>query len=100
MSLSNATNYEIAQFCDQILSAKDFYDYCPNGLQLEGRREVTKIGLAVTATQDSIDLALKNGCHMLLVHHGILWRGDGERPYTGPKLLRLKKLIHGDLKRC
>ena len=51
---------DIIQWCDQTLKSQEFKDYAPNGLQIEGTQEVTKILCAVTASQDAID-ASQNG---------------------------------------
>ena len=45
---------DIIQWCDQTLAAREFKDYAPNGLQIEGKSEVNKILCAVTASQSAI----------------------------------------------
>src|SRR5690606_22399350 len=51
-------------------------DYCPNGLQVEGRQEVKKGAFAVSASVHVIEEAVKWGADFLFVHHGIFWQGD------------------------
>ncbi|MES2208340.1 MAG: Nif3-like dinuclear metal center hexameric protein [Pseudomonadota bacterium] len=51
-------------------------DYCPNGLQIEGKRPVRKIVSGVTATVELLDAAKETGADALLVHHGLFWKGD------------------------
>ncbi len=45
-------------------------DYCPNGLQVEGRQQVRKIVGGVTASQALIDSAIAKNADVILVHHG------------------------------
>ena len=66
---------DIVAFCDQLLDVTMFDDYCPNGLQVEGRREVQSIVTGVTASQALIDAAVDAGADLVLVHHGYFWRG-------------------------
>ena len=49
---------DIIHWCDQTLVTREFKDYAPNGLQIEGRPEVNKILCAVTASQSAIEAAL------------------------------------------
>ena len=47
-----ASNLEI--YVNQLLQINLFQDYAPNGLQIEGREEVSKIASAVTASLEVI----------------------------------------------
>ncbi|HEX6939256.1 MAG TPA: Nif3-like dinuclear metal center hexameric protein [Longimicrobiales bacterium] len=62
-----------------------------NGLQVEGRAEVERLGAAVDASEASIREAARRGCDVLLVHHGLFW--DGNVPVTGRRYRRLRLLI-------
>lgn len=64
---------QIVRFCDRLLDAGTFGDYGPNGLQVPGDREVTKVATAVSAHLASIEAAVASGAGMLLVHHGLFW---------------------------
>ena len=64
---------------DALLEAPRFKDYGPNGLQVEGRREIRKLVTGVTASQALIDAALAEGADAILVHHGLFWRGQDGR---------------------
>ncbi len=61
---------DIINWCNSTLKSSEFKDYAPNGLQIEGAQEVTKILCAVTASQDAIDAAIAQNADLLLVHHG------------------------------
>lgn len=67
---------EILALCDQWLQPSRFKDYCPNGLQVSGNREVDRVVTGVTASMDLIRAAVKEGAQAILVHHGYFWRGD------------------------
>jgi dinuclear metal center YbgI/SA1388 family protein len=83
---------ELQAYCDELLSAKDFDDYCPNGLQVEGDRTVRRLITGVTASQALIDAALADGADALLVHHGWFWRGESPC-LTGIKGRRARALV-------
>ena len=68
-----ATRDDIIEFCDDLLNAGSFDDYCPNGLQVPGRAEVGKVATGVSAHRELIERAVDAGAGMLLVHHGLFW---------------------------
>ncbi|MFA9275148.1 MAG: Nif3-like dinuclear metal center hexameric protein [Candidatus Aquirickettsiella gammari] len=85
----------LTQFLSNELQAARFRDYCPNGLQVEGRNEIRRIVSGVTACQALLDEAVKLQADAILVHHGYFWRGEDMR-VVGQKYQRLKTLIdHG-----
>lgn len=83
---------ELAQLLDGCLDAAQFRDYCPNGLQVEGRSEVRRIVCGVTASLALIEEAIAQDADALLVHHGLFWRGDDGR-ITGFRKQRLSRLL-------
>lgn len=78
------------------LQVPDFRDYCPNGLQVEGRAEVACIVTGVTASSALIEAAVGEGADALLVHHGYFWRGEDGR-ITGMRRRRIAALLSHDL---
>ena len=87
---------ELVHLCNQLLQPQLFKDYCPNGLQVEGRSEVKKIVSGVTASRALIEAAIAEGADTLLVHHGLFWRGqDGS--VTGWMKQRLALLLSHDI---
>ncbi len=89
------TLQDLFDYLEQLLSPKNFTDYCPNGLQVEGKKEVKKIAFAVSASLATIDEAVKRGADALIVHHGLFWQKD---PYiiVGAKRDKLERLLkHG-----
>ncbi|MDU0809832.1 MAG: Nif3-like dinuclear metal center hexameric protein [Burkholderia sp.] len=87
---------ELELYLNKILEIERFKDYCPNGLQVEGRREIKKIATGVTASIALLDEALKWGADAVLVHHGYFWRNEVPT-ITGRKYQRLKRLLENKL---
>ncbi len=87
---------ELVDYCDRLLEADAFQDYCPNGLQVEGRAAVHRIVSGVTASQALIDAAIEQNADLVLVHHGFFWKGEDAR-ITGMKQRRLKTLLGHDI---
>lgn len=88
--------HALLQYLEQLLTAKKFEDYCPNGLQVEGSPEIFKIVAGVTASQALIDKAIEIKADTLLVHHGYFWKGESPA-VVGFKKERLKKLLTHNL---
>jgi len=81
----------LTQYLDDLLKPEGFKDYCPNGLQVEGRDEIRTLVCGVTANQALLNLAVAEGADAILVHHGWFWRGESGA-VTGIKRNRLKTL--------
>jgi dinuclear metal center YbgI/SA1388 family protein len=67
---------ELARYLDGLLDAPRFRDYCPNGLQVEGRPEIGRIVSGVTASLQLVEAAIEANADAVLVHHGYFWRGE------------------------
>lgn len=89
-------NRKLANKLDQFLEIHQFKDYCPNGLQIEGREEVKKIITGVTANQALIDAAIEYKADAILVHHGFFWKGE-KQEIVGMKYNRIKALIENGI---
>jgi len=79
-----------------VLRPEQFKDYCPNGLQVEGRKEISKLVTGVTACQELITAAAEAGADALLVHHGYFWRGE-DQSISGIKKVRIEALLKHEL---
>lgn len=88
--------FEVLDYTGQLLDAMRFKDYCPNGLQVEGRAEIHKLVSGVTASQDLLQAALNAGADAILVHHGYFWRNEAPQ-IIGIKRKRLELLIKNDI---
>ncbi|MCB1664183.1 MAG: Nif3-like dinuclear metal center hexameric protein [Pseudomonadales bacterium] len=91
-----ASRDEILNALKTLLRPEQFRDYCPNGLQVEGREQITRLVTGVTACQALIDGAIAADADMLLVHHGYFWRGEDET-VTGIKKKRVEALLANEL---
>ena len=88
--------HHLLELCNSLLQPARFKDYCPNGLQVEGRQQVNHIVSGVTASRAFIEAAIEAGADTLLVHHGLFWRGhDGA--VTGWLKQRLALLLKHDI---
>jgi len=87
---------ELRDYNASLLQTGLFKDYCPNGLQVEGRAEVRRIATGVTASQQVLDAAIAWGADAILVHHGYFWRNE-EAAITGIKKRRIAQLLRNDV---
>jgi dinuclear metal center YbgI/SA1388 family protein len=81
---------------ERYLSAAKVADFCPNGLQVEGRPQVRRIVSGVTASQALLDAAVELEADVVLVHHGYFWKGENPC-VVGLKQRRLKTLLANDM---
>ena len=87
---------ELEAYLNKYLNASAFRDYCPNGLQVEGRAEVKRIVTGVTASAALIEAAIAAQADAILVHHGYFWKGEDGR-ITGMRRRRIGALITHDI---
>ncbi len=87
---------ELNRYLDGLLEVSRFRDYCPNGLQVEGRSEIRRIVSGVTASFDLIQAALADRADAILVHHGYFWKGE-DPCLTGMRRARITPLLAHDL---
>jgi len=83
-------------YLTELLQPERFSDYCPNGLQVEGKAEVKKIVTGVTASLALLQRAQAVNADAILVHHGYFWKGESQA-VTGIKMRRLKWLLANEL---
>jgi dinuclear metal center YbgI/SA1388 family protein len=87
---------EFDAYLAQYLEAARFRDYCPNGLQVEGRASVERLVTGVTASMALLEAAVDTGADAVLVHHGYFWRGE-EPSIVGTRRRRIGLLIEHDV---
>lgn len=87
---------DLRDYIGSLLSVSGFRDYCPNGIQVEGKPEVQRIATGVTASLAVIEAAAKWGADALIVHHGYFWRGE-DLCLTGIKKQRIAYLLKRDI---
>jgi dinuclear metal center YbgI/SA1388 family protein len=86
----------LVEAANELLKPETFRDYCPNGLQVEGRAEVARIVSGVTASQKLIDKAVQLKADVLLVHHGYFWKGE-DPCLVGMKGRRIATLLKNNI---
>ncbi|QLK60450.1 type 2 GTP cyclohydrolase I [Enterobacteriaceae bacterium Kacie_13] len=89
-------NLQLEALINQKLDISNFHDYAPNGLQVEGRRNVQRVVTGVTASQDLLDAAIAVEADAILVHHGYFWKNE-PAVVRGMKRNRLKALLVNDI---
>jgi dinuclear metal center YbgI/SA1388 family protein len=87
---------ELTHYTQQLMHVERFKDYCPNGLQVEGRQDILKIVSGVTASMALLEAAHKANADLILVHHGYFWRNEDAR-IVGIKRNRIAYLMKNDL---
>jgi dinuclear metal center YbgI/SA1388 family protein len=87
---------ELVNHTNRLLDIASFNDYCPNGLQVEGRPQIERLISGVTASRRLIDVAVDRRADALLVHHGYFWRGE-QPSIVGMKRERLRRLLSNDI---
>ncbi len=87
---------ELRDYLDEWLQVAKFRDYCPNGLQVEGRADIQRIVCGVTASQALLNAAVEKKADAILVHHGYFWKGEDGR-IVGIRKSRLASLLMHDI---
>ncbi|GAB4419623.1 MAG: Nif3-like dinuclear metal center hexameric protein [Sideroxydans sp.] len=86
----------LRDYIESELEVGRYRDYCPNGIQVEGRAEVARIATAVSASRRVLEAVTEWGADALLVHHGYFWRNEAA-PIVGLKKQRIAHLIKQDV---
>jgi dinuclear metal center YbgI/SA1388 family protein len=87
----------VVQYLDEYLNVSGVPDSpgALNGLQVENGGEVSRVAVAVDASERTVRETVRRGCDLLLVHHGLFW--DGNRPVTGRRYRRIEPLIRNGI---
>ncbi len=87
---------QLVSFLNEVLQSDTIRDYCPNGLQVEGKMSVQRLITGVTASQALLDAAIAANADAILVHHGYFWKNEAAQ-ITGMKKRRLQTLLQHDI---
>jgi dinuclear metal center YbgI/SA1388 family protein len=87
---------QLSLYLADLLQVNRVKDYCPNGLQVQGKSTIKKIVTGVTASLALIDAAIEEGADAILVHHGWFWKNDDVR-VVGQLHARLKLLMEHEI---
>jgi len=88
---------EVVSFCDQRVRREEIVDFegAGNGLQLENRGAVSKVGAAVDAGLEPFREAIRQGVDFLIVHHGMYW--NPPLPLVGLAMVKVRTALEGNL---
>jgi dinuclear metal center YbgI/SA1388 family protein len=86
---------DILEYLDGFLDVATGSDYGPNGLQVGGCEEITRVALGVTASQELFAAAIGKGAQLIIVHHGLIF-APVER-LTGLFARRVRELLRHDV---
>lgn len=87
---------ELTKYLHDYMNVESFKDLGPNGLQVEGCKDIMKIITGVSAGVELFEEALEKRAEAILVHHGVIW--NFERPvYKGGYKKRIKLLLENDI---
>ncbi len=93
---SMITRAALCDYLDDLLQSARFRDYCPNGLQVEGRTRIARIVTAVSASMEVLQKAAALQADALLVHHGYFWKNEDGR-ITGTRRQRIGLLLRQEI---
>ena len=93
---AGVATHELASWLDTVLNVSAFKDYCPNGLQVEGKTHITRIVTGVTASEALLHAAIEHHADAVIVHHGWFWKNEDPR-VRGMKRRRLQLALANDL---
>ncbi len=82
----------LEHFLAEFLKIDEFEDYCVNGIQIEGKKEINKIVLGVSVSQRLFKQAVQRHADAIIVHHGIFWKNDPV-PFSLKGILRERVAI-------
>lgn len=86
------TRDELERALNHLLEPQRFKDYCPNGLQVEGREAIEHVVVGVSANEALLRRAVELGADTVVVHHGLFW-GSGPLRLRSYHYQRVKILI-------
>ncbi len=92
MKTKITSQQSIETYLNQLLEITHFKDYCPNGLQVQGKKPIKTLITGVTASLALIEAAILQQADAILVHHGWFWKNDDSR-IVGQLHARLKLLM-------
>lgn len=87
---------DIERFLNQTLQPGGMADYCPNGVQVRGRPQVSRVVTGVSACLTLFQEAEKLAADLILVHHGLFWDRE-PRVVENSLKTRLKFLLERDV---
>jgi dinuclear metal center YbgI/SA1388 family protein len=71
-----AARDEIVAHANALLEIERFPEFAPQGLQVLGADEVTRIACGVSCSRELFERAVELRAELVLVHHGLFWRNE------------------------
>ncbi|MET0615803.1 MAG: Nif3-like dinuclear metal center hexameric protein [Thermoleophilaceae bacterium] len=87
---------DVISYLDELLAIGDFHDYGPNGLQVPGTTEVSRVATGVSANLELFEQASMLGAQLVVAHHGLFWDFH-PRSITPAMRQRLRVLFDADM---
>lgn len=87
---------DVLNHLDALLDPAGFADFCPNGLQVPGTREVRRVVTGVSAHEELLQAARELDADLVVAHHGLFWDGD-PRALTPPMARKLGLLLESGM---
>jgi len=87
---------DILDYAAELLELASFPDYGPQGMQVVGAADVSKIVCAVSSSLELFERAAAAGAQLVVVHHGLLWENE-PRTIDLRMRRRLEALFDADL---
>jgi dinuclear metal center YbgI/SA1388 family protein len=86
----------IIEFLNDLLGVGSIRDFQPQGLQVEGKTEVAKVAVGVSASVELFRRAADEGADLVICHHGLFWDSDS-RVVRGGLKGRLRLLLENEI---
>lgn len=84
---------KLTGYIDALLEIDKFaVDASNNGLQVEGKKDISRVLFSVDASIEIFEIAVEREASMIVVHHGISW-GSCLKTITGINAARVGKLF-------
>jgi dinuclear metal center YbgI/SA1388 family protein len=87
---------ELEEYLNHYLDISQIKDFCPNGLQVEGKKEIKKIGTAVSASLMTLQKCVEHQVDAVIVHHGLFWEKD-PYPIRDTKFKKIDLLLKNQI---
>jgi dinuclear metal center YbgI/SA1388 family protein len=87
---------DVISYLDELLAIGDFRDYGPNGLQVPGTGELSRVATGVSANLELFEGAVARDAQLVVAHHGLFWDFH-PRSVTPAMKERLRILFDGDM---
>jgi dinuclear metal center YbgI/SA1388 family protein len=87
---------DVISYLDELLAIGDFRDYGPNGLQVPGTGELSRVATGVSANLELFEGAVLRDAQLVVAHHGLFWDFH-PRSVTPAMKERLRILFDGDM---